>query len=237
VVSQVIVKTAILHNEQMKLTLILSSIFLACSLHAQSVASLQAEIAALQKEVAALKPLAALAPFISVDPNPQNGVQGSNITFHGANVHIVNGTGQTGTVNGTGNLIIGYDELPPNILLPVGGRSGSHNLVVGMYHQFTSTGFGNLVAGEKNVANGEAGQVAGGYNTVSGTFNSILGGVTNYARGSYSVVCGGGQNWTTNVANVILGGYDNQENANYAVIVGGYGNVDASSGPGYTVIQ
>jgi hypothetical protein len=36
---------------------------------------------------------------------------GSNITFSGVNVQIVSGRGSTdGTVNGTGNLIVRYNE-------------------------------------------------------------------------------------------------------------------------------
>src|ERR1700693_4715627 len=119
----------------MKLTLILSSMFLACSLHAQTIASLQSKIVKLQKEVAALQAnkALALAPFVTVDPNPENGVRGPHITFSGANIHIVSGSGSTsdavytrGVTTGLGNLIIGYDEIPlVNWEL---NRGGSHNL-------------------------------------------------------------------------------------------------------------
>jgi len=56
-----------------------------------------------------------LGPFVSVNPNPETGVTGPNITFSGANIHIVSGSGMTdddGNPRGLGNLIIGYDEDP-----------------------------------------------------------------------------------------------------------------------------
>src|SRR6476659_3545154 len=67
----------------------------ASSLQAQSMAQLQADIASLKAQVAALLPLKALVPYVTVDPNPENGVKGPNIVFHGANVHIVDGSGTT----------------------------------------------------------------------------------------------------------------------------------------------
>jgi hypothetical protein len=109
-----IVKTSILPNKQMKLTLILSSMFLACSIHAQTIKELQTEITALQKQVTAEQAeittlqsnsVQALVPFVTVDPNPENGVPGPNIVI-------------------TGNLIIGYDEKPYQTnTVPAQGRS------------------------------------------------------------------------------------------------------------------
>jgi len=50
------------------------------------------------------------------------------IKFSGVNVQLVSGSGKTdGTVNGTGNLVLGYDESP-------GSQTGSHNLIVGVGH-------------------------------------------------------------------------------------------------------
>jgi len=73
-----------------------------------------------------------------------NGVSRSDndITFSGVNVHVVNGTGTTdGTVNGLGNLIVGYNETRGS----GDDRSGSHNIVVGSEHNYSS--YGGLVAG------------------------------------------------------------------------------------------
>jgi hypothetical protein len=112
-------------TNEMKLTLILSSMFVACSLHAQTIKELQSEMVQLQKQVEILQAnkVLALAPFVTVGPNPENGVRGPHITFSGVNIRLVNGSGTThdnGTPIVLGNLIIGYDEVPINATLPAG---------------------------------------------------------------------------------------------------------------------
>lgn len=96
------------------------------------------------------------------------------VLFSGVNVQIVNGTGSTGgRVNGNGNLIVGYnqtrdgsDEIE---------RTGSHNIIVGDGHDYTS--YGGLVAGLSN--------------TISGAYSTVTGGLRNTASGDYSAVSGG----------------------------------------------
>jgi hypothetical protein len=45
----------------------------------------------------------------------EKGIAGKpTIQFSGVNVQIVNGEGKTASVNGDGNLVIGYDENPSN---------------------------------------------------------------------------------------------------------------------------
>jgi len=228
-------------NETIKmkfhLVLVHSAVF-AFQVHAQTVKELQAEIVSLQAQVAALQSssVQALAPFVSVDPNPENGVAGPNVVISGVNVHIVNGTRQTATVNGLGNLIIGYDELPPNAVeMQNIGRGGSHNLVVGRYNQFGVAGFGNLVGGEWNDAASEAGFVVGLYNETSGAFSSISGGVGNWAGSEYSSVCGGEGDWSLGICSVVLGGYYNKEYGSHSVTVGGYNQTDASTAPEFGI--
>ena len=65
----------------------------------------------------------------------------NEVVITGANLRIVNGLGNTRTTNGLGNLIVGYNEprASGNI------ETGSHNIIVGFQHSFTS--FGGLVAG------------------------------------------------------------------------------------------
>src|SRR5262249_20594250 len=97
----------------------------------------------------------------------------------GANLRIVNGLGSTETTNGLGNLIVGYNE-------PRGGsddgRTGSHNVVVGKEHNFTS--FGGLVVGETNEISGPFASVSGGRrNTASVLAASVSGGIGNTASG------------------------------------------------------
>jgi hypothetical protein len=107
------------------------------------VAALQSQVQALQTQLAAVQSNNALklGPFVTVDPNPENDVIGPSITFKGANIHIVSGSGATndnylshgGSFTGLGNLIIGYDEDPRSVdplappLTPA-ERAGSHNL-------------------------------------------------------------------------------------------------------------
>jgi hypothetical protein len=230
----------------MKLTIIFASMFAACSLRAAdpSIAALQAEIVALRQEVAALSPLAALAPFITVDPNPENGVQGPHITFHGANVHIVDGAGATPVVNGTGNLFIGYDEQPMYSVTFF--RAGSHNLIVGRGHGFSNTAYGNILVGVDNRVNAEGGLVAGQNNTINGLatacsitggyLNSIAGGVDNVvvggelneAAGQWSVVVSGINNLATGNADVTVGGYTNVSGGSNSAVLGGTFNIEAS---------
>ena len=67
------------------------------------------------------------------------------LTMSGMNVQVVDGSGDTsGVVNGFGNLIVGYNEKGF-----AATRTGSHNLVVGLNHEYTS--YAGLVAGNSNV--------------------------------------------------------------------------------------
>jgi hypothetical protein len=128
---------------------------------------------------------------------------GDLLTFSGMNVQVVGGSGQTAGVNGLGNLIVGYNE--NNVAAT---RTGSHNLVVGYDHEYTSSG----------------GLVAGWRNTVSGTSSSVLGGRLNTASENYSSVSGGMQNTAGGFYSVISGGQGNTTSANYSSISGGQGN-------------
>ena len=103
----------------------------------------------LAQRVAALEQL--LKPFSRA---------GTEVFITGANLHLVNGLGETdcrdedfkpipACPNGLGNLIVGYNE-PREI----GGpdiRTGSHNVVVGLGHNFSSFG-GFVVASSTRLA-------------------------------------------------------------------------------------
>jgi hypothetical protein len=129
-------------------------------------------------------------------------VVGTDMYITGANLNIVNGTGSTEGwapdghthVNGLGNLIVGYNEKRPLIYdLDFNNRTGSHNIVVGQYQNFSS--FGGLVAGFGNTINGAFSSVSGGYNnTADGDYSSVSGGQSNGAEGAYSSVSGGALN-------------------------------------------
>lgn len=178
------------------------------SLNAQTPAqfsALQTQVTALQKQVATLQPLAALAPFVTVDINPENGSPGPHITFHGANIHIVNGMGSTQLINGLGNLVIGYDENPdPSVNpFPMNGRAGSHNLVIGRYHAWFQNAFGNLLAGEWNWAVKQSSFLAGFQSQSVGNYSSILGGSNNETFADRTVIVGGVDNFDQTVLQIM----------------------------------
>jgi len=152
--------------------------------------SAQTDIALLQAKLAALAgvgstatgssaTLSNLAKFVTVDPNPINGMNGPHIIFTGANVHIRSGSGSTGdggTLTGLGNLVLGYNALP---VQGAGQRSGSHNIVGGDGNSFTS--YGGLVLGSQN--------------SLGGPYTTIMGGESNQATGFASSILGGRANF------------------------------------------
>jgi hypothetical protein len=115
------------------------------------------------------------------------------VIFEGANVHVRSGSGATddgGTPTGLGNLVIGYDEAPQIPRLPSPDRAGSHNLIVGPGHEYTS--YGGLVAGTENAVSGAGASVTGGiFNLASGVAASISGGFNNEASDDDASVSGG----------------------------------------------
>ena len=96
----------------------------------------------------------------------------NEVRITGANLRLLNGLGATETTNGMGNLLVGYPEPRDD-----GERrqTGSHNVVVGKEHQFSS--FGGLVVGLQN--------------EIHGPFASVSGGVRNTAAGAHAAVSGG----------------------------------------------
>jgi hypothetical protein len=204
----------------------------------EEIATLQAQVAALQSQVTTLqnqltvaRPVLALAPFVSVDPNPEVNVRGPNIVFKGANIHIESGSGATddhGNRTGLGNLIIGYNEAPNGLLQ--GERGGSHNLVIGKLNSFTQGAFGGLVAGEGNTISNEGVSISGGINGIaSGLFSSISGGASSTASGSQSSITGGFFNTASGQTAVVTGGESNVASGQGTVIVGGQGVTDGNT--------
>ena len=90
---------------------------------------------------------------------------GTNLIITGANLHLRNGLNNTSTKNGLGNLIVGYNE--PRSSGP-NTRTGSHKVVIGREHNFSS--FGGVVIGRLN--------------TISAAFASVTGGKNNTASGT-----------------------------------------------------
>jgi len=107
---------------------------------------------------------------VTVDTDDMNGLKGPHVIFTGVNVHVRSGSGRTDDPgNGLGNLIVGYNE-------DVFGnpRTGSHNMVVGAGHGYSS--WGGFVAGVGNTISGPCASVSGGAENTAGGFASSVGG-------------------------------------------------------------
>jgi len=208
----------------------------------QRVADLEAKVAALEAKL----------QYMSVQTGTINGLKGPHVIFQNANVHIRSGSGSTSdgcdfdpncVLSGLGNLIVGYNENTAAHL-----RTGSHNLIVGWDHEFTSYAgyvcgqlnritapFSAVSGGVGNQATSNSSVVSGGFmNTASGINSVISGGVRNTASGQQSVVSGGEFNTASGIESVVSGGSRNTASGNISVVSGGsnkstsvqYGYVD-----------
>jgi hypothetical protein len=186
--------------------------------------------------------------------------EGKEIFITGANLHIVNGLGSTdcdlGEIpdcpNGLGNLIVGYNE-PRNDPTSPDVRTGSHNVVVGERHNFSSVG--GLVVGFLNEINGPFASVSGGTDnraiglsaavsggqghtatglaaavsggighTASGGWSSVSGGTGHTASGEWSSVSGGASNTASGDSATVSGGRSNTASGEASSVSGGSGN-------------
>ncbi len=180
----------------------------------------QAEYDALLARVEALE---AKLQYMTVQSGVINGLAGPHVIFTGANVHIRSGSGTTddgGSLTGRGNLIIGYNEY---LAVPVVGRGGSHNLIIGRTHEYSS--YGGLVAGRGNTISGAYATVTGGYgNTASNTYASVSGGQGGTASAYAASVSGGKDNVAGGQYASVSGGVANAAGGNYSSVSGGYDN-------------
>lgn len=137
----------------------------------------------------------------------------TDFIFEGCNVHVRNGEGGTRTTNGYGNLIVGYNKNE------VSTRTGSHNIVVGDLHEYTS--YGGIVTGTEN--------------TLTAPESTILGGVDSHAQFSGATIISADRGTADTVA-VIVGGRQNYAapGGNFGALIGGNGNT--LSGLGAVVV-
>jgi len=194
-------------------------------------------VAELESQVEAL--LALLGGITRLD-DPNTGQDTLRLT--GMNLQVVSGAGVTGEIpNGTGNVIIGYNELSPDAALD--SRSGSHMLVVGTNNSYSS--FGGMVVGSTNTASGAFASVSGGVlNEATGPGSSVSGGFGNIASGIGSSISGGAiplyvpgaPNEASGFGSSISGGSGNKASGRFSSISGGElieinENYGAVSGP------
>ena len=187
---------------------------------------MMAQIIELQGQVEALQAsvIPGLSDHVSV-------VNDETVLFSEVNLQVVNGQGTTSSVNGLGNLIVGYNESDSLTT----ERGGSHNLVMGRWNQYNA--YSGIVHGLRNtVMNHESAAIAGSNNVVSGVRSAVLGGdqntasgnkvvaiggLENEAKGSVTSILGGSSNVTDGTASVILGGAANQTLGSRTAVVGG----------------
>ena len=157
---------------------------------------------------------------------------GNDVFFTGCNVRVVNGTGRTESVNGLGNLIVGYDESgadPEGGILPA-VKTGSHNIVSGFGNTYSA--YGGLVMGLSNRITGNYAVVLNGRdNRASGVFSSVTGGKFNSATGGFSSVSGGQGNTAGSQDSSVSGGLSNVATGGQgASVSGGFSNTASGQG-------
>ncbi len=144
-------------------------------------------------------------------------VVGGEMYITGTNVHIVNGLGSTNTINGFGNLTVGYNARGNG-----SGdiRTGSHNIVAGDANSYSA--YGGLVVGKGNTISDRYASISGGgFNTASGAFSSVSGGNTNTASGNSASVSGGNMNTANAQHSSVSGGVFNTAGGIRASVSGG----------------
>ena len=202
------------------------------ALEAGDVSQLVQRVADLE---AGIEDLEALLEDVTRDNGGPNNTD--RLLFTGMNLQLVDGTGNTpctgSTCNGQGNLIVGYNE-DSAFQTGTATRTGSHGLIIGEDHEWTS--YGHLLAGFGNTATGSNSTAAGGwFNTADGTLSSVTGGQFNEAGALASSITGGSNN-TTSVggASSVSGGSDNTASGNNASVTGGEDNTASGSNSSVT---
>jgi hypothetical protein len=189
---------------------------------------------------AALANLRALDSVLTVEQ--RNGVPTVRLT--GVNLQVVNGLNRTESVNGAGNVIIGYDE--PNTFTTgnICSRATANNgaLVIddagclaagGVLATHHKSGSHNLVLGEQNSWSSFAGIISGRINFVNEAHASVIGGVDNRSSGRQSVIVGGQGHTASANSAVVAGGIGGKATGRLSTIVGGVGHT--ASGENSTV--
>jgi hypothetical protein len=133
----------------------------------------------------------------------------------GCNLHIQNGAGQTGTTNRYGNLIIGYNKNE------VATRTGSHNLIIGDLHEYTS--YGGIVSGNENTLAAPNTTILSSVESSANFIGDALVGANTGITDGSAVIIGGTRSYASADAQfgAVIGGTENRATAGGAVAVGG----------------
>ncbi len=198
--------------------------------HSSALSTAQTDLTTLDTRTLGVDQLMA---YVSVD------VSLDRVTLTGANLQIVSGAGTTdAAVNGLGNIIIGYD------LDSSDDKTGSHNLVVGDGHTYSS--YGGIVGGHNNALTGIMASILGGHNNgaagdyatvgggyygrASGAESTIGGGMGNVASGQYAAVSAGYYGDAIGDKSSVSGGVYNQATGSHSSISGGYSGLASEYG-------
>jgi hypothetical protein len=161
----------------------------------------------LERRLEVEQPLTDLLAYLTVD------TQTHDIYLTGANLNVRK-RADTNQADGLGNLIVGYNFGPAE------HKTGSHNLVVGPSHTYTS--LWGIVAGyDHAITAPRAAAIGGNGSTVEGAGAVSVGGRDATVTGDDAVVLGGSQNTATGRTAVMVGGSGNAATATGAVMVGG----------------
>ncbi|MFP4611534.1 MAG: hypothetical protein ACLFQT_10980 [Thiohalophilus sp.] len=208
-----------------------------------TIESLEQELATHESQISGINnsDVMGLEPYLTVDTVSDS--RGPLVRLKGVNLQLVNGEGQTDSINGLGNLIVGYDAARDagDAICSDGAyadqtncenagetwaqnhKSGSHNIVGGSNNSYSR--YGGLVVGRYNVINRQHATVSGGYkNTSSGNYSSVSGGVGNNATDTSNSISGGSNNTTGGLYSSISGGLSNTTSGNISSVSGGARN-------------
>lgn len=150
----------------------------------------------------------------------------ATVRLTGINLQIVNGEGNTQSTNCKGNLILGYNEPGSEVAVD---RSGSHNLIIGMRHNYSS--FGAIVGGVGNNVTGEYGVILNGSECyISADHVTMCGGFDHKGNGSHSTLIGGFDNGGAGHRALFLDGTNNRAEHSQTIFIGGGGETSSHDG-------
>lgn len=197
------------------------------------VTQLQSDLALAYSQIAALQANSVLEldGLLTLD----NSNDYVTVRLSGANLQVVNGTGMTNSVNGLGNIIVGYNapgfyletdpdgdiktcsdgqyltqtECEANASIWANShKTGSHNVIIGDHHNYSQ--YVGLVVGENNAIRApNSSATAGRRNQVTREFASICGGRDNYATAFFATITGGRENIASGSFSHVSGGERN----------------------------
>ena len=212
------------------------------------IASLQSDLIAVNNTIATLQSNSVLDLdgnlIFVLDANGNPTAQ-----FTGVNVQVINGVSQ-GTINGLGNLIVGYNanttqgsavcsdgqfvdqtscETAGNIWA-LNHKTGSHNLVGGNNNSYSHVG--GLVFGIQNkITRGHSSVTGGSRNNAIGRWSTVSGGYGNRATGDRSHVGGGFGNEARGLISNVSGGEQNKAFGQFSSVLGGFNNTVQDTAP------